>query len=217
MTDRFACLAAAFPDQPELVDCLCLAALATTCQLDDLRSYVTAHVLRDTDSARLERTREALFQCIAVVGAPRVIDALSVFRDACGGDKAQWSLAIPNSRQLANAPLWHDRGAALFAQVYDDKTALVRTVLRRGAPSLELFIITAIYGAILSDDTLPLLTRELLNVICLRSMSAEAQSVGHERAALRLGATEAQLDAVRGAALAALSRYVGQMHAKLNL
>ncbi len=208
-------LEAAFHES-ELIDQLCLCALTATCNVECIRT-LTASVAPSLSAAALERTREAVFQCIAVAGAPRVIDALNVFREACGAHANQLSTAVPASRDTAAMAAWPERGAATFAAVYDEKATLVRTVMRRGAPSLELVIVSAIYGAVLADESLPLLTRELINCICLRAMSAEPQAVGHEKAALRLGANEAQINAMRAAALAALRHHVLAMHAKLEL
>lgn len=206
-------LTTAFGDG-ELALQLSLCALTASCNVDGVRA-LTARRAPSLTSEALERTREAVFQCIAVVGAPRVIDALNVFREACGASAGQLSVALPSSRETVNMSQWPERGAATFASVYDDKASLVRTVMRRGAPSLELVIVSAIYGAVLADESLPLLTRELINCVCLRAMSAEPQAIGHEKAALRLGASEAQISALRAAGLLALRHYIDAMHAKL--
>ena len=85
----------------------------------------------------------------------------------------------------------------MFAQVYDDKASVVRTVLRRAAPSLEQVALNNAYGCVLGEASVPLLARELALVAALRVDDAERQAVGHERAALRLGATDEQLVQIR--------------------
>ena len=133
-----------------------------------------------------ERIEEALLQTVPYAGFPRAIAALSAARPILGP-------------QATGAPEHADRatlGWDTFSRVYGETAPRVREALTSLHPLLATWTMEEAYGRVLSRPALPLLERELLAVSILTALGGlDDPLLGHARAALRLGASAADVSA----------------------
>lgn len=135
------------------------------------------------------RWREALLQVHLFAGIPRQVEAAQVLALAGG-------LGAPEADEIESAPDddRHARGRALFDRIYADDSGSVRSMLARGHPEFELWVLEHAYGRVLSRPGLAPDRRELLAVVALAALGQERQLASHARGALRCGATAEDLD-----------------------
>ena len=130
---------------------------------------------------------EVLLQLVPFAGFPRALAALGTVHDL-------WPDGPPASEPDIDAAARTAGGRACFDAVYGVDADRIRGQLRDRHPQVARWIESFAYGRVLARATLPLLDRELLAVAMLVSLGGmEGPLLGHMRAALRLGATPAQL------------------------
>jgi alkylhydroperoxidase/carboxymuconolactone decarboxylase family protein YurZ len=78
-------------------------------------------------------------------------------------------------------------GLRTLRRVYGNQTEPLLTNLRRIHPGLQRWIVTDVYGKVISRKGLSLQERELLNVTVLTVQGLEKQLYSHLRGALRVG------------------------------
>ncbi len=132
----------------------------------------------------IERVRETLLQLVPYAGFPRAIAAFAAARETLGAPGPDPGGAGGD-------------GPATFAQVYGDTAPQVEAGLRGLSERLADWTLDFAYGRVLArDHVLTLLERELLAVSILTALGTLRDPLlGHMRAAVRLGATRAQVDA----------------------
>lgn len=154
-----------------------------------LYSEIVGHALNKETMTR--RLREGLFKTFAIVGYPRVINALQQLPPVEGDDthvlrkEDSWE-AILNQRQ---------RGRSLFDAIYERHSARVENQMHAAYPDLAQAAIHHLYGPVLSDTSvISACETSLIVVACLTVMDMPAQLKGHRYGALHLGATQEDLD-----------------------
>lgn len=136
------------------------------------------------------RWREALLQVHLFAGIPRQVEAAQVLAQAGG-------LGALDPDEIEGATVVDPlaRGTRLFDRIYADDAESVRSMLARGHPEFERWVLEHAYGRVLSRPGLAPDRRELLAVVALATLGQERQLASHARGALRCGATPGELDA----------------------
>jgi len=131
-----------------------------------------------------DRIRETLLQLVPYAGFPRAITAFAASREILGA---------PGPDHGPDA----GDGAAIFRDVYGDTAPRVEAGLRGLSERLADWTLDFAYGRVLArDHVLTLWERELMAVSILTALGGLGDPLlGHMRAALRLGATQAQIEA----------------------
>jgi 4-carboxymuconolactone decarboxylase len=135
---------------------------------------------------------ELLLQSVLMVGYPRALMAVGVWRAASGVRAPE---ADPEA-EYARAEEWLRRGTELCAQVYADNYNKLRANVRELHPALDAWMITEGYGRTLARPGLDILRRELCTVAQTAVMEAPRQLHSHLRGALNVGASFGQVEAV---------------------
>ena len=162
-----------------------------------LARLFTAICLGDFDEVRAIRRaaptdepdrawREAVLQTHLFCGFPRLVQAYGVF-DAEGG------LGDPEPDEYELEGDTSARGATLFDEIYSTAADKMRSRLDEFRPDFSTWIQEHAYGRVLSRPGLEPALRELLSVCVLVAMDQPAQFESHARGALRLGATQEEL------------------------
>ena len=127
---------------------------------------------------------ELLLQSVLMVGWPRALIALAIWRrvgPALASEAEQGS----DYSQVAR---WQDRGEAVCREVYGSNYAKLRANVLALHPSLEAWMITEGYGKVLGRPGLDLARRELCVAVQVAFQGAERQLHSHLRGALNAGA-----------------------------
>ena len=135
---------------------------------------------------------ELLLQSLLMVGYPRALVGLSVWRKV-------GRVAAPPSdpdADYAHVAEWTVRGEATCEVVYGYNYRRLRENVRDLHPALDAWMITEGYGRTMSRPGLDLLRRELCVVAQTAVMETPRQLHSHLRGALHAGATFGQVDAV---------------------
>ncbi|KAI8801082.1 hypothetical protein BJ742DRAFT_838701 [Cladochytrium replicatum] len=165
----------------------------------------------------IQIVREALIKSIPTCGIPKIINALSVVHDTIRKhDESLWNEIIASEastepRSLEQNPNVRDRGSALFETVYGPKTQKLRDRLTSVHPDLyDPIIVQDAYGRILARDSiLDFRATEYVNLVVLLAQvrsgkdsdgMLDLQVKSHEIGCQRAGATEEQVEFVRGLA-----------------
>jgi len=164
---------------------LVLAAAAAVGDADLLAREVEAAMAEGASSGRVA---EALLQIVPFAGYPRAIVAFGVVREQLGAGRPS----------LVEAPDRAARGLEVFAAVYGPRADEIRRGLEALDPLLARWTIEHAYGRVLArEGVLTLRERELLAVSVLTALGGlEAPLLGHMRAALHVGATRGEVEAV---------------------
>lgn len=143
-----------------------------------------AHACRDAGVASAWMD-ELLLQSVLMVGWPRALSALAVWRrlapDAVEGEDAT---------DYGRAPEWQARGEAVCREVYGKNYARLRENVRALHPALDAWMITEGYGKTLGRPGLDLARRELCVALQVAIQGAERQLHSHLKGALHAGAAE---------------------------
>lgn len=132
----------------------------------------------------LRRLHEALLQVVPFAGYARAINAFAVL------DGLRPSRPFRRERGTSN-------GAPLCRRIYGSAYAPLMRRLKSLHPDLAAWILRDGYGRVLSRGGLPLRERELLAVAALAALGGvEKQLESHVRGARRVGASEAEIQAV---------------------
>ena len=144
-------------------------------------------IRRDAPANEPDRAwRETVLQTHLFCGFPRLVQAYGVF-DAEGG------LGDPEPDEYALEGDTRARGAALFDEIYSTAADKMRSRLNEFRPDFSTWIQEHAYGRVLSRPGLEPALRELLSVCVLAALDQPAQFESHARGALRLGATQEEL------------------------
>ncbi len=134
---------------------------------------------------------ELLLQSVLMVGYPRTLVALGVWRKVSGNSAPTDDVDIDYSR----AHEWTQRGEEACAKVYGENYRKLRDNVRYLHPAIDAWMITEGYGRTLARPALDLLRRELCSVVQVAVLEAPRQLHSHLRGALNAGASFAQIDA----------------------
>lgn len=135
---------------------------------------------------------ELLLQSVLMLGYPRTLSAIGVWRKASG---------VPAPAQDADADYtrveeWVERGEAACARVYGDNYQKLRANIQALHPALDAWMITEGYGRTMARPGLDLPRRELCIVAQVAMLETPRQLHSHLRGALNAGAELEQIDAV---------------------
>lgn len=146
---------------------------------------------RDTQ-VPVEWIEELLLQSVLMVGYPRALVAVGVWRRVSGVP------APPpdEGAELGHESEWLARGEATCAQIYGDNYRKLRENVRALNPALDSWMIVYGYGRTMSRSGLDLMRRELCTVAQTAVMETPRQLHSHLRGALNTGASFAQVEGV---------------------
>lgn len=142
---------------------------------------------------------ELLLQSVLMVGYPRALVAVGVWRE--GGPPAPKADPDAGYRQ---ADEWARRGEQTCRLVYGDNYERLRENVRRLHPALDTWMVTEGYGRTLSRPGLDLRRRELCTVAQTAVLDTPHQLHSHLRGALHAGATEQEIEETLALATASL-------------
>jgi len=135
---------------------------------------------------------ELLLQSVLMLGYPRTLSAIGVWRKASG-------MAAPPQDADADytrVEEWVERGEAACARVYGDNYQKLRANIQALHPALDAWMITEGYGRTIARPGLDLPRRELCIVAQVAMLETPRQLHSHLRGALNAGAELEQIDAV---------------------
>jgi 4-carboxymuconolactone decarboxylase len=133
---------------------------------------------------------ELLLQSILMVGYPRALIALTVWRKLSGLPATD---SDPD-QDYSRAAEWTKRGEELCAVVYGENYRKLRESVRALHPVVDSWMITEGYGRTLARPGLDLRRRELCTVAQTAVLEAPRQLHSHLRGALNAGATFGQIE-----------------------
>lgn len=151
-----------------------------------LRREIRATLRAGIRPARLDET---LLQLVPFAGFARAINAFSVLREFRPG---------PASVGRRRTGL-RRRGVALCRRIYGPVYGKMIGRMRGFHPELADWILEEGYGRVLSRPVLSIRERELIVVAVLSALRLSLQLESHVRGALRVGATEGEVAAMRKA------------------
>ncbi len=172
---------------------------ATLCLVDFAAAIATGHDdhLRGSAERALARhvpavwIDELVLQSVLMVGWPRALMAMGVWRSVAGDDAPDHDA----DADYVAAATWHSRGEETCRVVYGENYQKLRDNVRRLHPALDAWMITEGYGRTLSRPGLDLVRRELCTVVQTAVLNTPHQLHSHLRGALNAGATTAQVGA----------------------
>jgi 4-carboxymuconolactone decarboxylase len=165
-----------------------LAAAVAQGDKQDLREAVAACRADEVPVAWVE---ELLLQSLLIVGYPRTLVALAVWR-RIGRVAAPSNDAEASYRHTTT---WTTRGEATCRAVYGDNYDKLRQHVRGLHPAVDAWMSTEGYGRTMSRPDLDLLRRELCTVAQTAVLETPRQLHSHLRGALNAGASPGQVDA----------------------
>jgi 4-carboxymuconolactone decarboxylase len=133
---------------------------------------------------------ELLLQSILMVGYPRALVALTVWRKLSGLPAQESDI----DQDYGRAVEWTKRGEALCAVVYGENYGKLREGIRALHPALDSWMITEGYGRTLARPELDLRRRELCTVAQTAVLETPRQLHSHLRGALHAGASFGQIE-----------------------
>jgi 4-carboxymuconolactone decarboxylase len=136
-----------------------------------------------------EWVEELLLQSVLMVGYPRALIALGVWRKLAGSAPD----ADPDE-DYGRAAEWTRRGEELCEVVYGENYSKLRESIRALHPAVESWMITEGYGRTLARPGLDLMRRELCTVAQTAVLEAPRQLHSHLRGAINAGATPGQIE-----------------------
>ncbi len=175
-----------------------LLTMAAAAAVGDLSLLVREAAAARAEGETPERLAETLLQIVPYAGYPRAISAFGATREILGA----------RTSQNAEAPDRSARGLEVFRAVYGEKADAILAGLEELDPMLARWTIEHAYGRVLArEGRLSLLERELLAVSVLTALGGlDDPLLGHMRAAVRVGASPAQV----AAAVQVVPRSVGE-------
>jgi 4-carboxymuconolactone decarboxylase len=153
----------------------------------ELRERVTGLKSSQVPQAWVE---ELLLQSVLMVGYPRALVALAVWRKLSG-------VPAPDSdpdQDYGRASEWSRRGEELCAVVYGGNYRKLRDSVQALHPAVDSWMITEGYGRTLARPGLDLRRRELCTVAQTAVLETPRQLHSHLRGALNAGATFGQIE-----------------------
>jgi 4-carboxymuconolactone decarboxylase len=151
-----------------------------------LRREIRATLHAGSVPARLDET---LLQLVPFAGFARAINAFSVLREF-----------LPHPAPAPRRPTgFRRRGEALCRRIYGPVYGKMIGRMKGYHPELADWILEEGYGRVLSRPGLTIRERELIVVALLSALKLPLQLESHVRGALRVGATEGEVAAMRKA------------------
>jgi 4-carboxymuconolactone decarboxylase len=135
---------------------------------------------------------ELLLQSLLMVGYPRTLIALGVWRKV-GRVPAP---ATDADADYGKVPEWTRRGEETCALIYGGNYGKLRENVRELHPAVDIWMVTEGYGRTMARPGLDLLRRELCTVAQMAVLEAPRQLHSHLRGALNAGATFEQVEGV---------------------
>lgn len=134
---------------------------------------------------------ELLLQSVLMVGYPRALNALMVWRKFSG-------VLAPatDTEDYGMVGEWTRRGEETCTTVYGDNYAKLRDSIRTLHPAIDAWMVTEGYGRTLARPGLDLLRRELCTVAQTAVLEAPRQLHSHLRGSLNAGASFGQIEGV---------------------
>ena len=135
---------------------------------------------------------ELLLQSVLMVGYPRTLVALGIWRKVS-------RVAAPDAdtdAEYSRVAEWISRGEATCALIYGDNYRRLRENIRELHPALDAWMVAEGYGRTIARPGLDLLRRELCTVAQCAVLETPRQLHSHLRGALNVGATFDQVEAV---------------------
>jgi 4-carboxymuconolactone decarboxylase len=133
---------------------------------------------------------ELLLQSVLMVGYPRALIALTIWRKFSG-------VPAPDTdpdQDYERSGEWARRGEELCAVVYGENYRKLRDNVRSLHPAVDSWMVTEGYGRTLARSGLDLRLRELCTVAQTAVLETPRQLHSHLRGALNAGATFGQID-----------------------
>jgi 4-carboxymuconolactone decarboxylase len=140
------------------------------------------------DGLEATAIEEMLLQTHLFVGYPATIAALAAWRDIAGPTES----AVPDD----DPSTWRARGEEVCGRVYGGAYDRLRAYVASLHRDLDRWMLRDGYGRVLGRPGLALRDRELCVVALLCGQDAEPQLYSHLRGALRVGATDDEVEAV---------------------
>ena len=143
---------------------------------------------------------ELLLQSTLIVGWPRALSALAIWRRHAGGvggvgEDGGVGEVGEDGTDYGRAAVWRARGEAVCREVYGKNYARLRENVRALHPALEAWMVVEGYGRTLGRPGLDLARRELATVVQVAVQGAEQQLHAHLKGALNAGASRAAVAA----------------------
>lgn len=160
---------------------------AAAMALGDLETARTALRAARAAGARRVAAEETGLMLMLYAGYPAALEGLRVLNET-------WPGRARRSREGSPAR-WRAAGEALCARVYGPSYARLVPAVRSLHPDLAAWMIEHGYGRVLSRPGLSARLRELLTVAALAALGWPRQLVSHLLGALRVGATEREVEA----------------------
>jgi 4-carboxymuconolactone decarboxylase len=172
---------------PQTRDLVRFAAAIAQGYEPELRDRVKPLQTSEVPTAWVE---ELLLQSVLMVGYPRALIAIGIWRKFTG------SRPIDNDADLdySRAKEWTRRGEELCAVVYGENYAKLRESVHALHPAIDSWMITEGYGRTLARPGLDLRRRELCTVAQTAVLEAPRQLHSHLRGALNAGASFGQIE-----------------------
>ncbi|MEO8031867.1 MAG: carboxymuconolactone decarboxylase family protein [Gemmatimonadota bacterium] len=148
-----------------------------------------------TDQVPATWVEELLLQSVLMVGYPRTLVALGIWRKI---SRLPAPATDPDT-DYSRAALWAERGEETCQLVYGDNYKKLRENVKSLHPAMDAWMITEGYGRTLARPGLDLLRRELCTVVQTAVLDTARQLHSHLRGALNAGASVEQVDATMAA------------------
>lgn len=177
---------------PDLLDAPTTALLRVSAAVADgseaeVAEALTAALRAEVPPAWVE---ELLLQSILMVGYPRALVALAVWRGVSGRPAP----ADDPDADYTQVAEWERRGAATCFTVYGGNYDKLRRNVRALHPAAERWMLVEGYGRTLSRPGLDLMRRELCTVVQTAVLGTPRQLHSHLRGALHAGASVGQVE-----------------------
>ncbi|TPX70373.1 peroxiredoxin [Spizellomyces sp. 'palustris'] len=166
----------------------------------------------------LRAGREAIFKAYTVAGTPKAINGLTEFRTAameqCPDAWRKLEDTTAASRipeKFSDVQAWTARGEGMFDTIYNCSATRLKTILSGLHPDLLPLILSESYGKVLSNgDALDLKDTELVMVAALKVQggAVSKQVESHRRGAIRMGVSQAEVEAAEFIADQIVVRFV---------
>ncbi len=156
---------------------------ATIARGDENRIAAAADRLAECDGVALWAD-ELLLQSILMVGYPRALVGVAIWRERSGATPA--TTPDDDSWDLAD---WTARGEATCRVIYGRAYSQLRANVRALHPVMDAWMVTEGYGRTISRPGLDLARRELCTVAQCAVLAVPRQFHSHARGALHAGAT----------------------------
>jgi 4-carboxymuconolactone decarboxylase len=164
-----------------------LAAYAAAMARGDLGGARAALRAARAAGARRVAAEEAALMLMLYAGYPAALEGLRVLNET-------WPGRARRSREGTPAR-WRAAGERLCARVYGPSYARLVPAVQALHPDLAAWMVEHGYGRVLSRPGLSARSRELLTVAALAALGWPRQLVSHLLGALRVGATEREVEA----------------------